>query len=1191
MSDDGLRALREVRFDWALMEEDVWAPSPFHVDGLHEVAKRQVGGGIDAAERSAGSNPIGVVVEGDKGTGKTHLLGWAREEVQARGGYFFLVGVHEGSSFWHNVLIGVVNGLLRPMRPAGGDQQLRVLLRRLAERVGVPADVAAAVAGDASLTPSELDTFGAALQRRDGLVGRQCQDVVRALALYASDDARASLVGDSFLHGIDDDDESAQRSLWGLRRTSKSAELTVRDIFQLLALTGPSVVAVDQIDGLLAASLNPTRRAGSTEGDEAAARLLDDVATGLMGLHNAARRSLTVVACLASSWAAIKAKGFASAPSRFRQEVRLGPLPSPAVAAELVARRLGAIYTADGFTPPHPTWPVAPGAFAEAPEYTPRALLMRIDAHIQACLADDAVTELTHLGTGAAGGPGARGGAGGPGAAALGGGATGPGGLAGAGGAGVRRRPRATAGELGALDERYAELRRRADVTAAFDPRTEDDVMPGLLRAGLEAWIIEQGPNAAAFTLDPPPGPKPALHARLRRVLDEAIEYEAHWSFRAIVADHPIAALNRFRTAQTASGLLDGSGGRHLTLLRNQDWSAGRQTQQTLDGFRRAGGDDRPVSAEDLRTFSTLAAMLREGDPRLAEWLVDRQPASSTELFEEVLAKATVGLPGAEPAPEPAAVPAHAEAVAAPEVDRIPAAEPVPEAATRGAVIAPLPEATAGGATVADRAPAIRRPSPGAVEPPLPFAPPAPARPAPSPAPPATPAPVDMHVAPGAASSSTRRPVAPDPAIVAPRPDQAPAPTAAAPPGHIVLGVTAADGVPVPVALRDLTKHAVIFAGSGSGKTVLIRRLVEDCALAGVSSIVLDPNNDLARLGDPWPEPPAGWAAGDAGRAEEYLATTDVVVWTPGRAGGRPLTFQPLPDFGPVLDDPDEFTQAVEAALASLAPRAQAEGGSTRALQQRAVLRQALEAFGRRGGGSLAAFLQMLADLPPGISDLDDAPKVAGALAQTLRAVRIVDPLFGGIGQAADPGVLLTPPPGKRARVSVVNFVGLADEAARQGFVNQLQMALFAWLKRHPHPSLGGLLVMDEAQTLAPSGAMTPCTQSSIVLASQARKYGLGLVFATQAVTGLHNRIASNAATQVLGRMNAPAQITAARGLAQAKGGDVPDIARLGHGHFYVAREGRRYEKVSTAMCLSHHPPNPLTAEDVLARAAAGPTG
>ena len=103
---------------------------------------------------------------------------------------------------------------------------------------------------------------------------------------------------------------------------------------------------------------------------------------------------------------------------------------------------------------------------------------------------------------------------------------------------------------------------------------------------------------------------------------------------------------------------------------------------------------------------------------------------------------------------------------------------------------------------------------------------------------------------------------------------------------------------------------------------------------------------------------------------------------------------------------------------------------------------------------------------------------------------------------------------------------------------------------------------MDEAQTLAPSGAMTACTQSTLALASQARKYGLGLVFATQAPKGLHNRIPGNAATQFFGLLNSPVQIAAAREMAQAKGGDVPDIALLKSGQFYVAAEGRRFTKI-----------------------------
>ena len=148
-------------------------------------------------------------------------------------------------------------------------------------------------------------------------------------------------------------------------------------------------------------------------------------------------------------------------------------------------------------------------------------------------------------------------------------------------------------------------------------------------------------------------------------------------------------------------------------------------------------------------------------------------------------------------------------------------------------------------------------------------------------------------------------------------------------------------------------------------------------------------------------------------------------------------------------------------------------------------------------------------------------------------------------------------------------------------------MALFAWIKKNSAADrpLLGLFVMDEAQTLAPSGAMTACTQSTLALAAQARKYGLGLIFATQAPKGLHNRIPGNATTQFFGLLNAQVQVDAVREMAKMKGGDVPDISRLRSGEFYVAVEGEPPQKVRTPLCLSHHPPSPLTNDEVLARA------
>ena len=402
----------------------------------------------------------------------------------------------------------------------------------------------------------------------------------------------------------------------------------------------------------------------------------------------------------------------------------------------------------------------------------------------------------------------------------------------------------------------------------------------------------------------------------------------------------------------------------------------------------------------------------------------------------------------------------------------------------------------------------------------------------------------------------------------------------------IALGVNVTDKDTVTIDLEALRKHTAIFAGSGSGKTVLIRRIVEECALQGVSSIVLDINNDLARLGTPWPDGTRVWSSPDEkSAAAEYLRGTEVVVFTPGRNSGRPLGFRPLPDFTAINDDPDEFGAAVDSAVGALAPRARAVGRTSRTQRLEAVLRQAMSAFGRGGGGSLRAFVAYLSDLPDGVSNLGDAARLANELAENLKASMAIDTVFGGDGTPADPGVLLTPSDGFRARVSVINLAGLGSDEKRANFVNELQMALFAWIKKHPAGDrpLGGLLVMDEAQNYAPSSGLTSATNSTLALASQARKYGLGLIFATQSPKGLHNRVSGNASTQFFGLLNAPAQISAAQELASRKGSPIPDVGRLPAGTFYAAVEGGRFVKLTTPLCLSHHPASPPTEEEVIA--------
>jgi hypothetical protein len=1033
MIEQHRRALAAVRLEWARTPEDVWQPSPDHVAGIHRGGMELLLAGVEDARMSGGASPIGAVIVGESGSGKTHLLGALRQEVQRGGGYFFLVSLLDAAAFWRSVLLSVADGLTRPGED--GATQLDRLLGRLADAVEAPRTIRRAVAGESSLTRAALDAFVDLLRKRDAQLAQDCQDTARALALRGSDSATAVDIGHTYLTG-NDEEEPGERAQWGIRRAKRSEQEIVRDLSRLLALTGPSVIAVDQIDRIVA-------QAGARLGVHTEASLdnnlvLEQIAGGLMALRETTRRTLSVLSCLPNSWQLVYNNSTGSINQRFRETTTVGVIGSAEHARELIERRLAPAYARAGFTPPHPTWPVHPSAFTDAVDFTPRGLLVAVDQHIRDCLERGEVTELRRLvfGERVPVKP-------------------------------SRPEPEAPESSLSTLDARYAELLAVADPAPALDPATEDEVVPGLLGAGLVSWIAERG-RLGLYTVDPPPGSRPALHARLVR-RGEGGEDDAHWAFRAVVASNAIAALNRIRNAMTVAGLSEGAPSRQLFLLRTDPWPNGQRTAETVAAFEAAGGQTLDFPLDDIGVLVALRDLELETDPEtFAAWCASRRPTRGVSVL--------------------------------------------------GAALSYLDNDDDEGDDRADRS---------------------------------------------------------EPASVPSRPSAASA---------VPLG-TDDRSQPVAVELMELRKHVAIFAGSGSGKTVFLRRLIEECALHGVSSIVLDLNNDLARLGDSWPDAPSSWSTDDQEKAKSYLDQTEVVVWTPGRDAGRPLSFPALPDFSAALD-PDEFRSAVDAAVAALAPRAGLPARAVRSQIGQAVLREALTHFAKGGGSNLREFIALLNDLPDGVSLLADARRMAAGMAQALTAATVNDPLWGGEDEPADPGRLLTPSPGYAARVSVISFVGLPAEEQQQSFINRLQLSLFSWIKHHPAPdgALSGLLVMDEAQNIAPSRGVTACVQSTLALVSQARKYGLGLVFATQAPKGLHNGIPGNSATQLFGRLGAPAHITAARDIARAKGGDVPDIARLGSGEFYAAVAGGSFARIRTPMCLSEHPASALTVEEVLDR-------
>lgn len=425
----------------------------------------------------------------------------------------------------------------------------------------------------------------------------------------------------------------------------------------------------------------------------------------------------------------------------------------------------------------------------------------------------------------------------------------------------------------------------------------------------------------------------------------------------------------------------------------------------------------------------------------------------------------------------------------------------------------------------------------------------------------------------------------PRPAIASPVFAPAPAARPMIAVGHQVIG----DRLSAPQTLlaEDLKQHVVVLAGAGSGKTVLLRRLIEETALLGIPSIVVDGANDLVRLGEPWPARPTSFTDEDAEKATRYHAQTDVIVWTPGRSNGNPLHLGLLPDFAAVAQDQDELTQTVAMTASTLAAMA----GKKADDKARAILDAALRLFAQQGGGDFAAFLDVLTDLPEEASlKISTARKVATALSDSLRAAVQTNPLLHQEGEPLDPGILFGLG-SARPRVSVLSLSGLPGLDAPLQFVNQLAMALFTWVKKNPCPSdrpLRGLLVIDEAKDFVPSQGSTPCKESLIRLAAQGRKYGLGVVFATQAPKSIDHNVIANASTQFYGKASSPAAIDTVEEQLRVRGGTKFDVARLPSGRFYLAGKGMAAPvKVAMPLCLSHHPASPSDEADVLRRAVA----
>ncbi len=1064
--DPAIEALRSVDFDWVRRLKDVWRDDPAHVPELNQAA---FGAVVAAFDRMNLASPLGRVVVGPAGAGKTHLLGALRARIADRG-WFVLVDMTDVRDFWETVLQGYLESL-REALPDGRTQfhlLLQEVLARLAQGGGTEpgADYARVLQALrtqplAGIKQMAQSVIGRRVAIRHPNEAREHQDVLRALLLLNAEDFEVSNLGHSWLLGLDLDD--AQRRECGFAGARRDQKHVVQGLSWLMSLARPTLLALDQMDAIVGQHAAASR-AGESQEQAAAQSILFGIGNGLLALRDTTHRTMTLLSCLEATWYALTDQTVRPVIGRF-EPPQLLQVESAGLARRMIEARLAGAFSDHEFSAPYPSWPFRPEAF-EGPAglRSPREILMDCAAHRDACVAAGQVRELSRLG---------------------------------------ESHPARTASPAAdPVARRFEELLALADPDGLIDDAGEDTRLGALIATACVCAVREIPATVERDLLvdiDFPGGTRaPPLHARLRLVEHDQGGRERHYSFRALNRSHATAFQNRLRLAANTSGISSNLSFRRLVILRNRDVPRGDKTQSLTAAFIAAGGRFAPCSVSDLKRLLAIEALLAERPPGLDPWLRAARPASVLNFLQEsgFVEEGRTGPPSATPAPT--------------------------------------------------QAPAAMAP----------------------------PAPIESPASPAAAVS-----------ISAP----APAPSAANDDRSLVIGERLGVGItgPVSVALAALTKHIAVLASPGSGKTVLLRRLVEEAALFGIPSIVVDPGNDLARLGDAWPVPPStGWNVGDAEKAEAFLANVDVRIWTPGKSAGRPMNLGPLPNFMGL--DGEEKEQAIDMAAAALGPIV-APGRNATAERRKGVLTAALKHFAAIGASGIDSLIELLQELPPEASSGDtQAHKLAVDMANLMRAQRQGNALWRQEGAALDPAELFGIG-ARRTRVSVINLMGLPTLDAQQGFVNALAMSLFGWIRRHPAPvdrPLRGLLVLDEAKDFVPSRQMTVCKGSLLRLAAQARKYGLGLIFASQEPQSIDHYVVSSCATQIYGKAGSQPAIERVRSQMQDRGGRGDDIARLAPGQFYVSAEGDPTPvKTATPMCLTWHAATPLAPDEVLERA------
>ena len=386
---------------------------------------------------------------------------------------------------------------------------------------------------------------------------------------------------------------------------------------------------------------------------------------------------------------------------------------------------------------------------------------------------------------------------------------------------------------------------------------------------------------------------------------------------------------------------------------------------------------------------------------------------------------------------------------------------------------------------------------------------------------------------------------------------------------------------------KHLLRQVGILGSNGSGKTVMAKVILEECALIGIPSIIIDVQGDLARLAM---EPEADENA-DPERQRAWSESTDVRVWTPLTSDGLPICIDPfnLPQDVPE-DNPEEFLgMALDRLASGLTSLLGHDLNKPKGRQAKAFLFKHISTLVEAGEepydfGELAESIRAV---DPEEFDMI-TPAALKEMARNAEANNTgADGLLYSLGTPLDIGVMMSQREPGRTPVNVLYLNTLPSDAMKHAFVQQLCRKLYDWMLANPSPDrLQCVMFLDEAGPFIPPDPHRPPTKDGLrLLLKQGRKFGLCGMIASQSPGDLDYRTMGQARSMFLGSFTQKQEISKIEPML----GNAPDpkaitanLPSLKAGQFELFSPDVSEEVVhlSTRWLLTPHG-SPLTNEDL----------